>query len=95
MKVIKKGRDQKGWSKEYECTGKGNSGGGCGAKLLVSEDDFFMTSHSYYDGSTDRYITFECPCCKVWTDVDNVPGLIWEKCKNKRRSPLGNRGPAR
>lgn len=39
MKVLRPGRKQKGWSTEAECTGLGNGGGGCGAKLLVEEDD--------------------------------------------------------
>ena len=27
MKVIKEGRKQKGWAREYTCTGSGNGGG--------------------------------------------------------------------
>jgi len=43
MKVIQKGRGQKGWAKEFTCTGKGNGDGGCEAVLLVEADDIFRT----------------------------------------------------
>lgn len=84
MKVIKKGREQKGWSKEYTCTGKGNGDGGCGARLLVSEGDFYETSSSCM-GEVDYYITFRCPCCGVETDIDDVPGRMWTVVRSKRR----------
>jgi hypothetical protein len=72
MKVLKKGRKQTGWSKEFTCTGKGKGGGGCGAVLLVSKSDLYAT-HSYdHGGGHDTYTTFKCPECKVETDV-NVP----------------------
>jgi hypothetical protein len=41
MKVVKPGREQKGWSKQFKCTGNGNGGGGCGAVLLVEEGDLY------------------------------------------------------
>lgn len=85
MKVIKKGREQKGWAKEYKCTGKGNGGGGCGARLLVSENDLYRTISAHYDGSTDYYITFRCPECRVQTDVDVPPGV--DEKVGMRRSP--------
>ena len=72
MKILKKGRPQRGWAKEFECTGAGNGGGGCGARLLVEEGDVFETSSSHYDGSTDYYITFECGCCHVLTDINGA-----------------------
>lgn len=75
MKVIKKGRAQKGWSEEFTCTGAGNGKGGCGAKLLVSEGDLYHTYHHCYDGSSDTYTTFSCPCCGVKTDV-KVPSSV-------------------
>lgn len=81
MKVLKKGSGQKGYAKKCVCTGKGNGGGGCGAVLLVEEGDFYQTSRSYYDGSTDYFTTFRCPQCGVETDVEGVP---WDKV---RRSP--------
>ena len=70
MRVVQKGREQKGWSKEFTCTGKGNGDGGCGAVLLVSEGDLFRTSRCYYDGSSDHYTTFQCSECGVLTDIE-------------------------
>jgi hypothetical protein len=69
MKVLEKGRPQKGWSKEKKCTGSGNGGGGCGAKLLVEEGDLFQTASSHYDGSNETYVTFKCAACGVLTDL--------------------------
>lgn len=69
MKILKKGRAQKGWAKEFDCTGSGNGGSGCGAKLLVEQDDVFRTASHHYDGSSEYYNTFKCPCCYVWTDI--------------------------
>jgi hypothetical protein len=74
MKVLKKGREQKGWSTKATCTGIGNGGGGCKAKLLVEEPDLFQTSHqSYGDSCPDYYATFRCSECGVLTDLDNYP----------------------
>jgi hypothetical protein len=74
MKVIKKGRPQKGWSKECHCSGSGNGGGGCGAKLLIEQADLFRT-HSYVHTDHDIYTTFKCVVCGVLTDLsgDQVP----------------------
>ena len=69
MKVITPGREQKGWAREFACTGKGNGDGGCGAKLLVEEADVFQTHSSHYDGSTDHYRTFRCSLCGCKTDL--------------------------
>ena len=55
MKVLKKGKPQKGWAKEYFCSGHGNGNGGCSAHLLVEQDDVFVTKSSSYDGSSDSY----------------------------------------
>lgn len=87
MKVLKKGSGQKGWSVKQDCTGNGNKGGGCGAKLLVEEADLFHTFSSHYDGSNETYTTFKCPECGVLTDIKDdynvprgLPSLIeWEK----------------
>lgn len=72
MKVVKKGRGTKGWAKEYECTGKGNGEGGCGALLMVEQDDVFVTSTNTRDETTTHY-TFRCCECGVWTDIPPVP----------------------
>lgn len=85
MKVLEKGREQKGWSKECKCTGNGNGGGGCGAKLLVEEADLYRTSHHSYDGSSEHYITFECCECGVETDIGGVPSKVEENIGSKRK----------
>lgn len=72
MKVIEKGRPQKGWSIETRCTGAGNNGGGCGALLLVEEADLFQTTSSARD-EVDYFVTFECCECGVKTDIENAP----------------------
>lgn len=69
MKVIRPGREQKGWACELECTGAGNKGGGCGARLLVEQADVYQTHSGHYDGSTDHFNTFRCAACGVQTDI--------------------------
>ena len=69
MKILKEGRPQRGWAKEFTCTGGGNGGGGCGAKLLVEEGDLFRTE-SHARDETTAYITFTCCACGVLTDID-------------------------
>lgn len=68
MKVLVKGRAQKGWSQEFLCTGKGNGGGGCGAKLLVEYGDLYMTYSSCL-GESESHVTFRCVSCGVQTDI--------------------------
>lgn len=69
MKVIKKGREQVGWAKEFTCTGNGNGGGGCGAVLLVEINDIYQTHHYDHGGGHDIFNTFRCPECRVETDI--------------------------
>ena len=85
MKVLEKGRPQKGWAIETTCTGSGNGMGGCGAKLLVEQDDLYYTHSSHYDGSNETYITFRCPECGVETDLPThkVPGKVQSTIPNK------------
>ncbi len=74
MKVIEKGRKQEGWAKEYLCTGYGNKDGGCGAYLLVEENDLFQTRrHSYGDTDPTYFVTFQCCECNVLTDIEDTP----------------------
>lgn len=82
MKVLKKGREQKGWAKEYECTGVGNGMGGCGAVLLVEQDDLFRTCSSDYTGDCEYYTTFQCCECKILTDIPRAD------YRNSRELPL-------
>lgn len=79
MKLIKEGRKQTGWAKEFECTGKGNGGGGCGAILSVEQGDVYKTSHSDYGGDTETYNTFKCSQCGVETDIGPVPFIAGNK----------------
>jgi hypothetical protein len=73
MKVIKKGRTQKGWAKEFECTGAGHGGGGCGAILLVEEADIFQTSSVLWREEI-KFNTFKCVECGVLTEIkDRLP----------------------
>jgi hypothetical protein len=94
MKVLKKGRQQKGWSQECHCTGEGNGNGGCGAKLLVEQDDLFRT-HSSAMGESTYYVTFRCSECGVMTDLDNsdtrgkVPSEVWANLKDGVHHPEG------
>jgi hypothetical protein len=74
MRVLKKGREQKGWATEATCTGKGNGNGGCGALLLVEQGDLFHTYRCARD-ETDTFTTFRCCECGVLTDID-VPSHI-------------------
>lgn len=76
MKILKPGREQKGWAAELECTGHGNGDGGCGALLLVDEGDVFETQRNCRD-ETDYYTTFRCPC-GVLTDINYVPHHVRE-----------------
>jgi len=74
MRVIKKGREQIGWSRQKICTGDGNGGGGCGAVLVVEERDLFRTGKHPYDGSHEYFCTFKCISCGVLTDINDWPG---------------------
>ena len=75
MKVLKEGRPQKGWSSEQKCSGAGNHGGGCGAKLLVEEDDLFETCASYMGRDEEWFTTFRCSACGVLTDIVPRPPI--------------------
>lgn len=83
MKILKPGREQRGWAAEVECTGAGNGGGGCGALLLVEEDDVFITTRSSRD-ETDYFTTFKCAGCGVLTDTE-VPASVMQKARSKTR----------
>ena len=93
MKILKKGREQKGWSKEFICSGKGNKEGGCGAKLLVEYDDLFRTFQTDMTGDRDIFLTFKCVECGVLTDVPtkewpsttSIPDQnVWEQLHTKK-----------
>ena len=101
MRILKPGRKQSGWATEETCTGLGNGGGGCEARLLVEQKDLFRTFRHSVDETAD-YVTFECSSCKVWTDLGqkNRPpyeivsllpnATTWADAK-KRKKPLVGR----
>jgi len=68
MKILTPGRPQKGWAKEFTCTGAGNGGGGCGAHLLVEFGDLYKT-YSSCMGESESHVTFACASCGVETDI--------------------------
>ncbi len=80
MKVLEKGNGAKSWSTVANCTGAGNRGGGCGAKLQVEATDLFRTTSNARDETTE-YTTFKCPECQVLTDLPEgkVPSDIERK----------------
>lgn len=71
MKVRKPGRQQTGYSVEALCSGKGNGGGGCGAKLLVEQPDMRYFSGTDYPIDRPAAVTFRCCSCGVLTDLDH------------------------
>jgi hypothetical protein len=87
MQTIRPGRKQKGWAIEQSCTGRGNGGGGCGALLLVEEDDVFCT-YSHSRDETDVFYTFRCQECGVLTDLalGNIPSRVRQKAEKRSRS---------
>ena len=88
MKVVQKGDGRKCWAKEFTCTGAGNGNGGCGAILLVEENDLYRTHHYDYGGGHDVYTTFRCPECRNETDV-SVPSSV--KVREKGSSSGGQK----
>jgi len=94
MKVLKRGRKQSGWSIEQKCTGDGNEGGGCGAKLLVEAADLFHTHH-YVHVEHDIFTTFKCPQCGVMTDLPknlHVPSYVRSQIPNDYPAWLKRQG---
>lgn len=74
MKTLKRGRKQKGASKEYVCSGNGNGGGGCGGTLLVSQHDIYYNEHhNSEDGYSYSYF-FTCHDCGTETKIPD-PGF--------------------
>lgn len=89
MIIIKEGTLQKGWAKEFECTGKGNNSGGCGAILLVEVDDLFETSSSSM-GESSYFTTFQCKQCGVLTDIKGSDVPYFDRLGNHLVLPKQN-----
>ena len=87
MKVLQHGNPN-GWEIEWDCSGAGNGNGGCGALLLVAEDDIFVTANTDYAGDTDYYYTFKCPDCGRMTDIPakKIPTAIRDKVMSAYRN---------
>lgn len=75
VKVLAEGTGQKGWAGEFTCTGAGNGGGGCGARLLVEQADLFHTHRYDYGGGHDIFTTFQCPQCSRLNDIKHPSGI--------------------
>ena len=86
MKIIKQGRKQNGWAKEFSCTGSGNGDGGCGATLLVEFHDIYKTYRHCRD-ETDTFFTFKCSACGVETDIKDYDGPR-DNIPDKKRNDL-------
>ncbi|MDP3725887.1 MAG: hypothetical protein Q8R36_01680 [bacterium] len=89
MQIIKKGRPQRGWSKNFKCTGAGNDGGGCGAVLLVSEYDIYPMYIGNGEGGSECLYTFCCQECGVETEI--TEGKRPPEAKGKRPSEKARR----
>ncbi len=91
MKVLKKGRPQKDWAAKFVCTGKGNDGGGCGAKLLVEQADLFK-QYSQIRDETTTYLSFLCCECGVKTDFGlmNHASLVLFQMKSSTKLSQGS-----
>lgn len=76
MKIIKRRKRPKKqlWAKEFVCTGRGAGGGGCGSTLLVTEEDIYRCYETHYDGSSETYFSFTCPCCGKESEID---AYVW------------------
>jgi phage FluMu protein Com len=51
------------------CTGEGNQGNGCGAKLSYVEEDIFYTFRHVMGEAQDYFLTIKCPHCETLTDI--------------------------
>lgn len=91
MKVIKKGSGQNGWSKEFECTGHGNGDGGCGAILLVEQNDLYKTYKHDHGGGHEVFTTFRCSECSVETDITVPSNIYVRESEHKPRPCISDR----
>ncbi len=67
MEIVRPGREQDGWSKEFECTGTEYNGPtGCGALLRVTKADLFQKHTHDIGGARDETVMM-CPCCGAQT----------------------------
>jgi hypothetical protein len=69
VKVLKKGKVPAGWHKKLKCTGAGNNTKGCGATLLVLEEDIFKIRLWNRHDIEYNQGRFCCPECGTVTDL--------------------------
>ena len=86
VKVLKEGREQRGWAKSCRCTGENNGDGGCAAVLLVDEADLTAFKSTDMLGDVNyRSAGFKCPGCGVLTDLyvnrkpTGLPEAVWKR----------------
>lgn len=83
MKILEVGKRNNDWQEQlrggndnwkctWKCTGHGgdNSYKCCGAKVILNENDLFITGQHFKKGPTFN-VTFTCSQCGVDTDIDN------------------------
>ena len=70
MKVIEEGAGDNPVVGKFRCTGIGNGGGGCKAKLEVNLSDLrrYQGTDMYGDPKPECF-TFRCPTCHTLTDI--------------------------
>lgn len=91
MKVIKKGREQRGWAMEKICDGHGFGGGGCGARVLVEEDDVYATSRGDGEGGNEYFRTFRCCECGVQNNFKTSEASpVWDRTNRKEGDNRGD-----
>jgi len=71
MEVIRPGRDDPKWSKEFECRSENYMGRpiGCGALLRVTRQDLF-TTHVHNDCGPRDEVQFRCKLCGTEVAID-------------------------
>ena len=80
MEVVEKGKK---WIAKKRCDG---SGYGCGALLLVEEEDIYYDIYGSCDDSYTVYY-FKCPECGLWNRINEydlppkVKRIALNKCK--------------
>ena len=87
MDVIRPGRDDPKWSKEFECRGKDGMGRsvGCGALLRVTKRDLFTENVHDIGGPRDE-VRFKCRCCGTTVTI-NEPFVELPTKENWRPPP--------
>ncbi len=70
MKVLEDGKNPRSWTTKIVCSGNGNGGQGCGAKLLAEFDDFrHFPRQEFQWRIAPEAVVCKCPQCGVLTDL--------------------------